>query len=63
MPAPAPLPNMPTNFTLPTTSQGDTTLPNDVGSAGGIMLGSDVAQSTVAATGQNVPVAEAAATS
>ncbi|XP_076088886.1 Golgi reassembly-stacking protein 2-like [Mytilus galloprovincialis] len=63
MPAPAPLPNMPTNFTLPTTSQGDSTLPNDAGSAGGNMLGSDVAQSTVAATGQNVPVAEAAATS
>lgn len=60
MPAPAPLPNMSTNFTLPTSVQS---LPNDAGSAGSNATGNEVAPSTVAAIGQNVPVAEAAATS
>ena len=60
MPAPAPLPNMSANFTLPTSVQS---LPNDAGSAGSNATGNEVAPSTVAAIGQNVPVAEAAATS
>ena len=38
-------------------------LPNDAGSAGSNATGNEVAPSTVAAIGQNVPVAEAAATS
>lgn len=59
-PMPAPLPNM--NFTLPT-QNNVTTLPSGAGSAGGHSTGNEAAPSIVEATGQSVPVAEAAATS